>query len=340
MARARTPRPTDQPSARSKGKNDTPNWLAGGCVVLIVSVPILVEVIGSRIARIPLYRGATSKLVYLIQDDDLASLRWYTRLGRGLDPPLEPGEGHPVFHTGNPDTLAFLIEAGIDPNARDHEGDTLLQERTRANDLANVERLIAKGVDLDATSREYGTTALEDAIHQEKTEIAALLRRSGARDATVDATRGAPLIDEPSESGGPMALIRRYHRAILEGDRETMARLAPGARKLDPAKEEDWTYSEDWQGVRPVVTHLVEGFTNSRAATVLVCGETRDGWIATWGFQLTRHLVEAGTGEGAELPAEAGAGPTANAATSDGVWVIDSDWWISGAPAERCPAAR
>lgn len=263
--------------------------------------------------------GATS-LVDAIQDDNYEAVREYVE--RGADVNHYPhGDGHYIFHTGDRQMISLLLDLGANPNARDHEGDTLLQELARSNDTANLRKAIAKGADLEARSTTYGSTALEDAIQQDRTEAIEVLRAAGAIDPTVSRHNGEAL---PPGGGAPMAVVRGYIAAIHAQDREAMAIYN---HNLDPANEDDWTYAAEWPSVQPLVPRLIEGFANERRATLYVCGETPAGFVAIWGYQLERHLAEA-------LPER----PVDEGGRDPGVWTFADAWWLADRPASECPA--
>ena len=119
------------PAAKPPGTN----WIGAGCVgLLLLGGPILAGLRG-LMHRVPAYRGWQESLTSLIQSNDLAGLAWYVRLGREVNEVDAATGSHVVFYTGDPATIGFLIDAGMDPDARDSEGDTLLQESVRANQL-------------------------------------------------------------------------------------------------------------------------------------------------------------------------------------------------------------
>jgi hypothetical protein len=265
---------------------------------------------------------ATS-LVDAIQDGNYEAVREF--VARGADVNHYPhGDGHYLFHTGDRRMISLLLDLGANPNARDHEGDTLLNELARSNDAENLRKAIAKGADLEARSTTYGSTALEDAIEQDRREAIEVLRAAGAVDPTVSAHNGRPL---PADGGGPLAWVRGYVAAIHAQDRGGMAIYNHG---LDPNREEDWTYMADWPGAQPLVPRLIEGYANEQRATLYVCGEAPAGFVVIWGYQLERRVVEALP----ERPLE-----PAGVDDSPGIWTLGRSWWLADRPAEECPPA-
>ena len=83
------------------------------------------------------------------------------------------------------DVVRFLIDSGIDPNAKDEDGWTALLYATSRDYASVVEILLASGADVDTKCecRGFlggGWTALMIAIHQRETEIVEALLRKGA----------------------------------------------------------------------------------------------------------------------------------------------------------------
>ena len=71
----------------------------------------------------------------------------------------------------------------------------------------------------------------------------------------------------------------------------------------------------------------------------MVCGETTEGWVTVWGFQLSRHQAERPEpGAVSASPAEAPDGANPAEEANGGLWVIDDNWWLVDRP-PVCPPA-
>ena len=79
------------------------------------------------------------------------------------------------------DKVKKLIEAGVDVNTKDEEGYTVLMCASYHGQVEIVKLLIEKGADINAQD-EWGHTALSIALDKEYTEIADLLKQHGAID--------------------------------------------------------------------------------------------------------------------------------------------------------------
>jgi len=140
-----------------------------------------------------------------------------------------------------------------------------------------VRVLVKSGANLDAISREWKSTALQQALDAEKLDVAQILRDAGARDVTVTAKNGKA-VDQSSE---PVRAVVRYLDALQREDLHTMESLSTHA----PFKTVDF---KEWKSVRPLEPHLVNGFANDGAATIVVRGRRADGIYSTWTDQLVR----------------------------------------------------
>ena len=76
--------------------------------------------------------------------------------------------------------VELLLLDGMDINARDADGRTLLSWAAQRGHIDAVEFLLQQGADVDQPDKE-GKTALQRAIEQQHPQIARLLRKHGAR---------------------------------------------------------------------------------------------------------------------------------------------------------------
>ena len=189
----------------------------------------------------------------------------------------EDDESTPLMHAGDANAAAWLIAHGADVNATNYQGDTVLMLQARAGNADVVKVLVKSGANLDAISREWKSTALQQALDAEKLDVAQILRDAGARDVTVTAKNGKA-VDKSSE---PVRAVVRYLDALQREDLHTMESLSTHA----PFKTVDF---KEWKSVRPLEPHLVNGFANDGAATIVVRGRRADGIYSTWTDQLVR----------------------------------------------------
>jgi ankyrin repeat protein len=80
---------------------------------------------------------------------------------------------------GDLDAVNLFLAAGMNPNARDKNGATVLMNATIVNDIGIVEALLNKGADVNAR-RDNGTTALHFAAILGSNQSARLLLGKGA----------------------------------------------------------------------------------------------------------------------------------------------------------------
>lgn len=169
------------------------------------------------------------------------------------------------------------LRAGVDPNRRDHYGDTLLMTAARERDPKWVKMLLEEGADLEAVNPRWGS-ALTQAITTNRHESAALLLAAGAGDFRIGPANGRPL---PRDGGEPLAALRAYYAAIEKSDRAGVDRL----HAMRVEGDIDWDL---WRQVRPLDIREVEGYSNEQAATVTVRGLDPAGGSRTWAYHLVR----------------------------------------------------
>ncbi len=123
---------------------------------------------------------------------------------RGAEPLHYAADGGPGLEyrdaRGQPDLIAYLVEAGADPNATDKSGVAPLHRAVRNRSSAAVDALIANGAD-PLRRNKSGSTPLHlavqntgksnsgsDAAREEQRRIIVLLLGHGARPTDIDAT--------------------------------------------------------------------------------------------------------------------------------------------------------
>lgn len=257
----------------------------------------------------------------LMQEGDSAAIRAYAAAGGDLDVTDSSGSAA-FFSTGDSALKLLLLELGASPNARDHQGDPLLDEEVREGDLELVERLLAAGVDLEARNS-AGSTALDSAIRADRREAAALLSAAGAVDFRVREANGQPL---PPDGGPPFGVYRAYLAAIHAGDPTPIAGLVAWETSQPTTAEELSSLS----GYRPREIQFVEGWWNDRAATLKVRGSSSGSGGAVWMAHLVRHRAEA-EASGSSPTAEADPTTTQSEPgdrSDPSEWRLEHEWWL------------
>ena len=83
--------------------------------------------------------------------------------------------------TGNATTLDLLLRAGLDPEALDVTGDTVLHYAVREKIIAAVDVLLKCGADIQAVARRDGATPLHCAAVSGSAPVIALLLKAGGK---------------------------------------------------------------------------------------------------------------------------------------------------------------
>jgi hypothetical protein len=198
-----------------------------------------------------------------------------------VDPNQQDSFGGPlIFLVRDADKLQALLDCGADPDLRDDDGDTKLNEAARYGDAASVRVLLDAGVDIEAEIPESGRgwTAMVSAYTANHPEIVDILAGAGAYDERVTVATGAPLTDD----GAPMQAVRAYLAAIQASDVHAMQQVRTGMR---PEWFEDIDF-EIWKKYRPADTKLKQGFGNARTATI----EVEEFAVESYRARLFYHL--------------------------------------------------
>jgi hypothetical protein len=193
----------------------------------------------------------------------------------------------PIFWVRDADKLQALFDCGADPNVRDKNGDTKLNEAARYGDAASVRVLLEAGADIEAEIPESGRgwTAMVSAYTTNHPEIVDILAGAGAYDERVTAATGEPLTDDSP----PMHAIRAYLAAIQASDMHAMQQVRTG---MSPEWFEDIDF-EIWKKYRPAETKLKEGFGNAHAATI----EVEEFAVESYRKRLFYHLEYVAEGD-------------------------------------------
>lgn len=156
----------------------------------------------------------------------------------------------PGHFPNGPETVAVLVEAGADVNARfrGFHNETPLHWAASSNDVAVLDALLDLGADIDATGAVIaGGTPLRDAVAFGNQAAARRLVERGAEVGDMDAA-GLGLLSELQKlvgaSPAPEQLNRLFWSACHGGQLETAAWL------LDQGAEIDWI--PDWEDLTPL----------------------------------------------------------------------------------------
>jgi ankyrin repeat protein len=141
-----------------------------------------------------------------------------------------------VVRRGHLDVVPLLLEAGLDPDAADKDGDPPLHLAVRASALATVETLLAAGATVDARDFD-GKTPLERALAlpagEAREQLTRRLLDAGASPALFSqfAPEASSGLEEPLRQAGaveredPDLLFERAADAVAFGDLETLREL-------------------------------------------------------------------------------------------------------------------
>src|SRR5262249_42326159 len=114
-------------------------------------------------------------------------------------------ERYALFSAADAKTAALLIAQGADVNATNEQGHTALMEQARRGNAEVVKVLIKAGANLEIVSKEWKSTALQQALDAEKLDVAQILRDSGAHDVTITERNGKAV----GSNSVPLLVVRR-----------------------------------------------------------------------------------------------------------------------------------
>jgi hypothetical protein len=116
----------------------------------------------------------------------------------------------PVWIAGGPaTTLDLFLDHGLDANATDDRGITLLMRAAEACQTTSVKNLMARGARLESTNAD-GDTALIIATRQMCRDVVSELIERGARTDVADRTGRTPLMIATERVAGAEAFIAKY----------------------------------------------------------------------------------------------------------------------------------
>ena len=184
-------------------------------------------------ARIDVHdeQEGTTALHHLAALGDVNSMAF--AVSRGADPEAVDGRGRPPLFwaaglPGRAKAVHLLGELGVDPNAADMDGRTMLHDAAFAGDAELVEALLYFGANI-AAGGEVGVTPLHMAARAGNAATVEALLRHGA-DPTARGESGTPL-DEAADHPAVLGRLRRA-AGLESGPEDPAAMLEQLAREL------------------------------------------------------------------------------------------------------------
>jgi len=123
-----------------------------------------------------------NKWLELLRNDDYMGIKKYLKEGADLQDTNETGESVlacAMRERCDFDTVILLVESGADIQDFDEEGVSVFDMAITYDNVEMVKYLIGQGIDVNATTRRSGFTALMAAACYGRSEITKLLLESG-----------------------------------------------------------------------------------------------------------------------------------------------------------------
>jgi hypothetical protein len=180
--------PGDSVAARKTLAGDVWKYAFMGTVLFIVAHFLLLNFVFIRGSEVRSERKAAQETAFFqaIQEGDLAAVT--AELDAGIDPNVRDAQGNtPLMVVEDPRTARRLISAGADVNARNENGATPLIEAAKYGRLEVVRLILQSGTDVNARDEAENRTALDWALvwdpqDEDYEEVLKVLRDAGARE--------------------------------------------------------------------------------------------------------------------------------------------------------------
>jgi ankyrin repeat protein len=177
-----------------------------------------------RFGRLPLQKAANGGHA------DVAKV--LVKHGASLDALDRLGEPAVYAAIGDPDTLAVLLDAGADPNARNRWDETALHGAAPGNKCESVRLLLAAGADPNARAGALGLTPLYLAARANSGKAVQILLDAGA-DPNIASYPGRTPLDRASQDGftdvvGILLAAQASSGAVTTNRGEALAYAAAG----------------------------------------------------------------------------------------------------------------
>jgi hypothetical protein len=226
-----------------------------------------------------LSRDAPRDFHRAVKASDIKTMEDLTKRGLPVDARDEDGRTALTIASDLP-AIKWLIAHGADVNAVSGDTRTVLMAHV-IGDAAIVKLLIDAGAKVDTVSTQWGSTALKQALDNDKAEVAEVLRAAGAHDESVTQKNGSAV----NSQSPPVRVAIAYLAAMQREDRATLEKLTT----FGNFQKANFTILRE---SRPIDSKLVGGFANPAAATVAIRGVCADGTYRTHTYQLIKQAGE------------------------------------------------
>lgn len=237
--------------------------------------------------------SAIMKLAYRPEEPELVTLA----IEAGVDPNAADKNGNGPLHCAtlfqdSPAIVKALLEAGSDPNLKDATGKTVLQSAVSGGNLKFVELLIEAGAEIDAED-DNGATALTQAARRNRPEIVRALLDAGA--------------DLNGREYGMFSAL--YYATKSDSPEMVRLLLSRGANANETFPERGFA-SEVRHGVT-VLMHAVEVASPNTVQTLIDGGGDPDARDSEGFTALTRAVISGDWSKNSDVLLNNGADPNA-----------------------------
>ena len=226
-------------------------------------------------------RDQWSAMHQALQQNDFTKLE--KLLKRGVNPDARDPQGQTLLYSNTrvSQAVRLLLQYHADPNVRNPEyDDTPLFGAVLQAEPDTVRMLIRAGADVNTVSRKpWGKyRPIDGAISRGREDMVKVLVEAGAEDPRVTAANGTPV----SLRGEAVRVCLKYNEAIFNEDRQTMQKMTTGMavgffRAID---------FKEWKSSYLKTIDEATGYRNDSAATIHLTGTTGKGERASWIYQL------------------------------------------------------